>query len=80
MIHFYSSYSTEKKRELRAMLLKTKANRKEQIKIVEDTLIKPLKDYCVLVDDVLKSKEPMEKVIKRNEELYNLISGIFKAV
>jgi hypothetical protein len=75
-LHFVGQYKGEKKKQVRAAILKSIENRKKQVAFFEQHFIKPQKDVLKMGDKVLRNELPIEFYIKQNESLSQYINKL----
>jgi len=74
---FYDRMDKDKKKKLREILDENKKLRKEQLQVIEDGIVKPLKDIINFTDEVKQSRMPIETYLLKNEQLAKQLMGVF---
>jgi len=77
---FYKDLTIEKRRKLRGQLEQLTEHRKKQIEIIENGLIKPLKDCNNLVEQVKKNMVSIERYIEINERIMQRHKDFFEII
>lgn len=69
---------TEKRKRTRELLQRLDNNRHSQIELIENNLIKPLKEGRVIIKKILMNEEDIEKLVYQSEQVNKLLMGILK--
>jgi hypothetical protein len=77
---FYTNLSVEKKKVIREKILKIKNSRKEQIKLIEDEIIKPLRDVIYAGESVRMGLTSLEEYVRLNNVAIKRLEAFFKGV
>jgi hypothetical protein len=77
---FYTNLSVEEKNVMRENIFKIRDVRKEQIKLIEDALIKPLHDIVFASQSVRMGLISLDEFVKMNECAGARLDAVFKGV
>jgi len=75
---FFFDLSIKEKREFKKKIKKIEQLRKEQIKYIEETIIKPIKKESEFIREIEISKYPINYLLKRQISLSERMKELFK--
>ena len=78
MIHTIRDFRGEKKKQVRATILMIIGKRREEIRQIEEGIIKPLKDDLESLKWFLFGKGSLEEIIKNSEMINKRLKEFFE--